>query len=67
MAGGAFAAEVEVKMLNQGTEGMTAFEPALVKIAPDGTVKYIAANNGHNAETIKGHAAYRTTAWVRLR
>jgi pseudoazurin len=45
LAGNAFAAEVEVKMLNKGTEGMMVFEPALVKIAAD---------KGHNAETIKG-------------
>ena len=54
LAGNAFAAEVGVKMLNKGTEGVMAFEPALVKIAPGDTVKFIAADKGHNAETIKG-------------
>jgi pseudoazurin len=54
MAGGAFAAEVEVKMLNKGAEGMMVFEPALVKIAPGDTVKFVATDKGHNAETIKG-------------
>jgi len=55
MAGGAFAAEVEVKMLNKGAEGgMMVFEPALVKIAPGDTVKFIATDKGHNVETIKG-------------
>lgn len=54
LAGNAFAAEVEVKMLNKGTEGMMVFEPALVKIASGDTVKFIAADKGHNAETIKG-------------
>jgi pseudoazurin len=54
LAGNAFAAEVEVKMLNKGTEGMMVFEPALVKIAAGDTVKFIAADKGHNAETIKG-------------
>jgi pseudoazurin len=54
VAGGAFAAEVEVRMLNKGTEGMMVFEPALVKIALGDTVKFIAADKGHNAETIKG-------------
>ncbi|WMT73455.1 pseudoazurin [Bradyrhizobium sp. Ash2021] len=53
-AGGATAAEVEVKMLNKGTEGMMVFEPALVKIAPGDTVKFVAADKGHNAESIKG-------------
>src|SRR5438876_4922674 len=31
VAGAAAAAEVEVKMLNKGTEGLMVFEPALVK------------------------------------
>jgi pseudoazurin len=54
MAGGASAAEVEVKMLNRGTEGVMVFEPALVKVAPGDTVKFVATDKGHNAETIKG-------------
>lgn len=54
MAGGARAAEVEVKLLNRGSEGVMVFEPALVKIAPGDTVKFIAADKGHNAESIKG-------------
>jgi pseudoazurin len=53
-AGAATAAEVEVKMLNKGTEGMMVFEPALVKIEPGDSVKFIATDKGHNAETIKG-------------
>lgn len=54
MAGGAFAAEVEVKMLHRGTEGVMVFEPALVKVALGDTVKFIATDKGHNVETIKG-------------
>jgi len=54
MAGGARAAEVEVKMLNKGAEGAMVFEPALVKIPPGDTVKFVATDKGHNAETIKG-------------
>jgi pseudoazurin len=54
VAAGASAAEVEVKMLNKGSEGMMVFEPALVKIGPGDTVKFIAADKGHNAKTIKG-------------
>lgn len=54
MAGGATAAEVEVKMLNRGAEGVMVFEPALVKIAPGDTVKFVSTDKGHNAETIKG-------------
>jgi pseudoazurin len=54
MAGSAFAAEVEVKMLNRGTVGVMVFEPALVKVALGDTVKFIATDKGHNVETIKG-------------
>lgn len=54
MAGGATAAEVEVKMLNRGAEGVMVFEPALIKVEPGDTVKFVATDKGHNAETIKG-------------
>src|SRR5712692_787221 len=54
IGGAATAAEVEVKMLNKGAEGLMVFEPALVKIAPGDTVKFVATDKGHNAETIKG-------------
>ena len=51
----AAAAEIEVKMLNKGSDGgMMVFEPSLVRIAPGDTVKFIASDKGHNAETIKG-------------
>ena len=51
--GSAAAAEVEIKMLDKGTEGVMVFEPALVKIEPGDTVKFVAANKGHNVESIK--------------
>jgi len=54
MAGGATAAEIEVKMLNKGTEGLMVFEPALIKVAPGDTVKFVSTDKGHNAESIKG-------------
>jgi pseudoazurin len=51
----AAAAEIEVKMLNKGSDGgMMVFEPALVKVEPGDTVKFVASDKGHNAETIKG-------------
>ena len=54
LAGGARAAEVEVKLLNKGADGVMVFEPALVKIAPGDTVKFVSTDKGHNAESIKG-------------
>lgn len=47
------AAEVEVKMLNKGAEGLMVFEPALVRIEPGDTVKFVASDKSHNAESIK--------------
>jgi pseudoazurin len=47
------AAEVEIKMLNKGAEGLMVFEPALVKIEPGDTVKFVASDKSHNAESIK--------------
>lgn len=51
--GGASAAEHEVRMLNKGPEGQPMqFDPAYLKIEPGDTVKFVAADRGHNAETI---------------
>ena len=54
LAGGARAAEVEVKLLNKGADGVMVFEPAFVKITPGDTVKFLSTDKGHNAESIKG-------------
>jgi len=48
------AAEFEVKMLNKGAEGAMVFEPSLLKIAPGDSVKFLAADKMHNAESIAG-------------
>ena len=64
LAGPAIAAEVEVKMLNKGAEGLMVFEPALVKIEPGDTVKFVAADKGHNAELIKGMFPSDATPFV---
>jgi len=50
----AVAEEFEVKMLNKGEKGMMVFEPDLVRAQVGDTVKFIASDKGHNAETIKG-------------
>ena len=64
LAGTAAAAEVEVKMLDKGTEGVMVFEPALVKIEPGDTVKFVATSKGHNAESIKGMLPDGATAFA---
>lgn len=49
------AAEVTVKMLNQGPEGqIMAFDPALVRINPGDSVHFVATDKGHNIESTKG-------------
>jgi pseudoazurin len=54
LAGAAQAADHEVKMLNKSATGMMTFEPSIVKIAPGDTVTFVAADKGHNAESIEG-------------
>ena len=64
LAGGARAAEVEVKLLNKGADGVMVFEPAFVKIAPGDTVKFVSTDKGHNAESIKGMLPEGATPFV---
>ena len=52
----AIAKEHQVKMLNKGADGLMVFEPALLRIAPGDTVKFLATQKGHNAESIAGMA-----------
>src|SRR6056297_2653612 len=45
----------EVKMLNKGPDGeIMVFEPAFLQVAPGDTVKFLATDRGHNAETLDG-------------
>jgi len=41
-------------MLNKGADRYMVFEPEMVKINPGDTIKFVAADRGHNAVTIKG-------------
>ena len=53
--GGAAVAETyEVQMLNKGDAGNMVFEPAALSILAGDTIKFVATDRGHNAETIKG-------------
>ncbi len=55
MAGAAFAETYEVQMLNKGSDGARmVFEPGFVQAAPGDTIKFVATDKGHNAETVKG-------------
>lgn len=53
--GGAVAAETfEVQMLNRSENGTMVFEPASLRVAVGDTVKFLATDRGHNAESIDG-------------
>jgi len=54
LGGAAFAETFEVQMLNRGESGTMVFEPAALRIAPGDTVKFIATDRGHNAESVDG-------------
>jgi pseudoazurin len=52
----AHGAEVAIKTLNSGPDGMMVFDPAYVKIQPGDSVRFVPTDKGHNAEVIKGMA-----------
>jgi pseudoazurin len=58
------AAEFEVKELNKGAQGgMMVFEPAILRIAPGDTVRFVATDKGHDVETIPGMLPDGATAF----
>lgn len=54
MSTAASAANIEVRMLNKGTDGAMVFEPAFVKAAVGDTVTFLSTDKGHNVEGIEG-------------
>ena len=51
----AVAAEVEVRSLNKGGDGtMMVFDPPLLRLQPGDTVRFVATDKSHNAESIPG-------------
>lgn len=55
MGNAAFAETIEVQMLNVGSDGeRMVFEPAFVQAAPGDTIRFVAADRGHNAEINDG-------------
>ena len=64
MGGAAFAETFEVQMLNKGADGeRMVFEPAFIQAQPGDTIKFIAADKGHNAEVGKGMLPEGTEAF----
>ncbi|ESR26259.1 pseudoazurin [Lutibaculum baratangense] len=62
-AQGAAAAEHEVRMLNKAERGVMVFEPPFLRVAPGDTVKFIASDKGHNAESIPGMVPEGGQTW----
>jgi pseudoazurin len=57
VASPAAAKEYQVEMLNKGADGsLMVFEPAYLKVAPGDSVKFLATQKGHNAESLPGMA-----------
>lgn len=54
IAGSAYAADHQVKMLNKGEKGAMVFEPDFVKAVPGDTVTFVPTDKSHDAESIKG-------------
>jgi len=48
----AAAKEWRVAMVNHGTDGAMDFAPAFIRIAPGDSVRFVAQDKGHNAESI---------------
>lgn len=53
LAGGAQAAEVEVRMLNKGAAGVMVFEPSFIRVEPGDMVRFVPTDKGHNVEAIR--------------
>ncbi len=51
----ALGAEIEVKMLNKGSDGQAmVFEPAAIKAAPGDVIRFVVVDKGHDAASVKG-------------
>lgn len=55
----------EVRMLNRNESGSMVYEPAVLRVAPGDSVRFVAASSGHNAASIDGmlpRGPYRSKA-----
>ncbi|MBB5224273.1 pseudoazurin [Amaricoccus macauensis] len=54
LAGAVSAADIEVKMLNKGVDGVMVFEPGFVEAQPGDVIHFIPTDKGHDVESVKG-------------
>ncbi|HUZ75212.1 MAG TPA: pseudoazurin [Stellaceae bacterium] len=52
--GTSYAENIVVKELNKGPDGFFVFEPDLVKIKPGDSVSFVAADKGHDVQSVPG-------------
>ena len=58
-----YGANFEVKMLNQGQDGVMVFEPSLLKINIGDTVTFKATDAAHNSASIPGMIPNGASSW----
>ena len=58
-----YGANFEVKMLNQGQDGVMVFEPPLLKINAGDTVTFKATDAAHNSASIPGMIPSGASPW----
>ena len=58
-----YRANFEVKMLNQGQDGVMVFEPPLLKINAGDTVTFKATDAAHNSASIPGMIPNGASSW----
>ncbi len=58
-----YGANFEVKMLNQGQDGVMVFEPPLLKINAGDTVTFKAIDAAHNSASIPGMIPNGASSW----
>ena len=63
LTGNVYSAQYEVKMFSSNKGEMMVFEPAVIKIQPGDSVKWLNANPGHNAASINEMIPSGAKAW----
>ena len=58
-----YAANFEVKMLNQGNTGVMVFEPAFLKVNVGDTVTFKSIDAAHNSASIQGMIPANASPW----
>jgi pseudoazurin len=60
----AVAAEYTINMVNKDATGRAMqFEPAFLKVAPGDVIHFVAADKGHNTETLEGGIPDGAESW----